>query len=122
MAGATTRRSVPYAQGSDPLCDLDAITQGIAEAADESEPMCVGTATCVVGTANTDLSMAITFPAGRFPVGATIKVYLQPRVTTMANPPIAFPFSESDTGFTLYFRRATASNFTCHWLAVMDNG
>lgn len=120
MAGATSRRTVPYMQISDPLGNVDAVTEGIAEKVDETQASQSGTQSCVVSAANTDLTVAVAFPVA-FPAGTTVRVFLQPRVTTLSTMPIASPSAISESGFTLNFRRSSASNFSCDWLAVAQS-
>ena len=122
MSAATSRLLIPYLQGPDPLSDVAAALEAIAEAVEGlvAGPSAAGVASCTPSAANADTTKSVAFPAGRFEAGDVPVVVLTARITNHNNTPALSVTNIDETGFDIVFRRANTTTFDCGWVATLE--
>lgn len=113
-----TDRGFTYPQGTDPVADLAAIVQTLADELDAHVPRVAKGETTRNYTSGTE-SVSVTFPAGRFSVPPLVLT-----TVTSGNPSGASGYVSvwanniTTSGCDLQFRRSSASSITATWVAV----
>lgn len=122
MSGVSPRLEIPYLTGSDPWSDVDNVTFDAASRLDDllAGPTAAGEVLCDIVNANTDYSVVVAFPVGRFDPTDVISVVCTPKISTLGNFPAWGVGAITSTGFTLYFRRGSTTDFTMQWIASCE--
>lgn len=121
MPGQTNHHDIPYPVAGDPVADIDTIVQSTAERLEALLPIS-GRVTVTV-TASASGSAAVAFPAGKFPVGATIRVTCSTVIAGNTSY-FAYQSSATNTGFTARVRHhdgtVQSTTVDVDWIAVLQ--
>lgn len=121
MPGQTNHHDVPYMVDSDDMADVATIMQTLSERVEALLPISGRVTVNVAAAANG--SAAVAFPAGKFPVGATVRVTCS-TVVAGATSYFAYQSSATNTGFTARVRHhdgaVQTTTVDVDWIAVLQ--
>lgn len=121
MPSQTNHHDIPYPVDADPPADAATAMQALAERLEALLPIS-GRVTVTV-TAAASGSQAVAFPAGKFPVGATVRVVCSTNIAGNTSY-FAYASSATNTGFTARVRHhdgtVQSTTVDVDWVAVLQ--